>query len=185
MIKSIVTTFIVLFGLSMNAQHYDFPLDWVGDYAGTMHMFYPTVDRIDTVEVHFELKEIIADSSWTYIMTYKSEKYGDITKAYQMVKPSKDNDYLFHLDEKDGIIIEQILMDNTFYSSFSVMGSYISSRMRRVEGGIEFEITSAKEEATSSSKSEPVETEGEVEESVEVFSYLPFTVQRVFFNEVD
>ncbi len=179
------TLFLLLAGFSLQAQSYDFPEDWIGDYAGTMIMYYPTVQRMDTAEVHFELKELIADSVWTYIMTYSSKKYGEIIKDYVIVKPSKEDNYLYHLDERDGIVIEQILMANTFYSSFSVLGSYISSRMKRVEGGIEFEITSAKEEATSVSKSAPLEEDGEVQESIEVFSYLPFTVQRVFLSEVD
>ncbi len=187
MIRSLFFLMSLFCLVQADGQAYDFPEDWVGDYAGTMLMHYPTVSKMDTAEVHFELKEVIPDSVWTYIMSYQSKKYGEIVKDYFIVKPEKHKPYLYHLDEKDGIVIEQILMDNTFYSSFSVLGSYISSRMRRVEGGIEFEITSAKEEPTYKSDNIPIEDDLELEDGdlIEVYSYLPFTVQRVFLQEVD
>lgn len=167
------------------AQNFDFPKDWVGSYAGTMYMHYPTADRMDTVEVFFELLEVEADSVWSYVMNYSSKKFGDRAKEYQIVKPDPSKEYYFHLDEKDGIIIELILMADTFYSNFSVMGSYLTSRLERVEGGVAFEITSTKEEASLESVNDPELSTDAPEEAITVFSYAPFTVQRVFLEEVD
>ncbi len=163
---------------------YDFPEDWIGEYTGTMLMYYPTASRVDTSDVFFELKELVSDSLWTYTMSYDSQKYGQSTKDYLIVKPSEDHQQLYHLDEKDGIIIEMRLMANTFYSNFSVMGSYLSSRMERVEGGIAFEIFTTKEESSNESYA-LVDPKDYGVDTIKVNSFVPFTVQRVFLAEVD
>ncbi len=177
--KYIISVFLLSFFSMVQCQSFDFPEDWVGNYSGIMLMHYPQANRVDTVNVFFEINEIEPDSSWTYVMSYDSKKYGDIIKEYQIILPNKDNRYLYHLDEKDGIIIEMTHMANTMYSNFSVMGSYLTSRMERVEGGIAFEIVSTKEEPSLQTGIE------DPDEPIEVFSYAPFTVQRVFLEEVD
>lgn len=158
-----------------------FPQNWIGDYAGIMYAHYPTADRIDTIDVHFEIKETDRENAWTYVMSYSNEQYGDIVKSYEIIKPDSLASHMYYLDELDGILIEQPLIYDTFYSNFTVGEVWISSRMRRVESGIEFEITSAKNTATRTSQNRA----DNPEDVFVVDSYPPFTYQRIFLDEVD
>ena len=178
---SITAIFCLFLGLNTVYTQINFPQDWLGNYAGIMYAYYPGSERVDKIQVFFELHDTKDADNWIYRLSYSNEKFGDIVKDYLLTKPTGEANYMYHLDEKDGIVIEQPLIDDTFYSSFTVANTWISSRMRRVEGGIEFEVVSANQKASLSTKKEA----DKPEDVFIVDSYPPFTIQRVFLEEVD
>ena len=79
------------------------------------------------------------------------------------------------LDEKDGIIIQQTLIGNTFYSNFSVGDTYLNSIMGKTGDQIYFEIFQ-------SAIKESLITKNRAKEGQLVFvvkSYPTFTTQKI------
>jgi len=157
-----------------------FPGDWPGTYKGKMYIFKQGKGITDSVDVKFEL---LADSTnrWVYRMTYNSPKYREIIKDYLLVKPDSLKAGTYLLDEKDGIIIQQTLLGNTFYSSFTVAGNYMNSIMRKTGNVIDFEVISSIKKESLSTKNKA--KEGQI--VFEVKSFPPFATQRVSLMRVD
>ncbi len=151
-----------------------FPGGWLGTYKGKMYIIKQEKGIVDSVNVKFELLATRFSNQWAYRMTYNSAKYPEIIKDYLLVKPDSAATGTYMLDEKDGIIIQQTLLDNTFYSSFSVAGDYLHSTTRKIANVIEFEVLSSrrKESLTTKNKAK----KGQV--VFEVKSYPPFTTQK-------
>ncbi|NJO88773.1 MAG: hypothetical protein HC831_07300 [Chloroflexia bacterium] len=74
-------------GISQNLDTKKFPDSWLGIYDGNMYIVRTNSERIDTVNVVFEFLTTNQTKRWTYRMTYKSPKYGDIVKDYELIKP--------------------------------------------------------------------------------------------------
>ncbi|MEN8119299.1 MAG: hypothetical protein ABFS35_03090 [Bacteroidota bacterium] len=152
-----------------------FPDDWLGTYKGKMYIIKQGKGIIDSADVKLELLATNISSQWVYRMTYNNSRYREIIKDYLLVKPDSVVTGSYLLDEKDGIIIQQTLLGNTFYSSFTVAGDYINSIMRKTGNVIEFEVFSARKKESLSTKNRA--KEGQI--VFEVKSYPPFTTQRV------
>ena len=157
-----------------------FPESWLGIYQGDMYILRANSEKIDTVAVTFEFLATQNAKRWTYRMTYKSPKYGDIVKDYELIKPDSlaKNSYL--LDEKDGIYIEDVLIGNTLYSTFSVAGSRLSSTLRKDGNELFFEIFSSKDKSTLTSKNKADKPEN----VLEIESFAPLTTQFVRFKKI-
>lgn len=166
------------FGQSGKADK--FPDSWLGTYQGDMHILRAHSTKIDTVDVIFEFLATNHEKRWTYRMTYKSPKYGDIIKDYELIKPESLAKNIYLLDEKDGVLIEDVLMGNALYSAFSVAGSRLVSILRKEGDELFLEIFSSKAKSTLSSKNKS----DKPEDVFEVKSYAPFTTQFVRFKKV-
>lgn len=158
-----------------------FPASWIGKYSGTMFLSSLNAPK-DSVVVSLEIVEIIKDSAWTYTMSYKSEKFGDVIKDYKILKVSneKDTDYL--MDENNGILLEMTLFDDTFYEYFEVENMIYTTRLSRHQDSIEFEIIGAKNEPTSTTLSLPQSDENT---QYEVNSYKPLFAQKVILKSIE
>lgn len=172
---------IVLFFLSSELTHAQFPETWIGKYSGTMYLNSIETPK-DSVTVTLEIVELIKDSSWTYTMGYKSEKFGNILKDYEILKSSKDNKTDYLMDEKNGIIIEMTFFDDTFYEFFEVANMIYSTRLSKRQNNIEFEIIGTQNEATKSSLSAPQDEEEFTQ--FEVKSYKPIFAQKVLLKPI-
>jgi hypothetical protein len=179
------TTFVILFlsisYFSIGQDGCKFPDSWLGTYEGDMYILRAHSERIDTVDVIFEFLATNQEKRWTYRMTYKSPKYGDIVKDYEIIKPDSLAKNVYLLDEKDGIYIEEVLMGNTLYSAFSVAGSRLVSVLRKEEDELFLEIFSSKDKSTLTSKNKADKPEN----VFEVKSFAPFTVQFVRFKKIE
>jgi len=154
----------------------NFPGDWLGTYKGQMYMFKPGKGITDSVDVKFELLATNISNQWVYRMTYmNNKKYGKVIKDYLIVKPDSLKAGTYLLDEKDGIIIQQTLIGNTFYSNFSVGNNYLNSIMRKTGDVIYFEIFQSKLKESLNTKNRA--KEGQI--VFEVKSYPPFSTQKV------
>jgi len=182
--RTIITSILIL-GLtistfSQSGNFCDFPESWLGTYKGDMYILRAKSDRIDTVDVTFEFLATKNKKRWTYRMTYQSPKYGDIVKDYELIKPDSLAKNIYLLDEKDGILIEDVLMGNTLYSAFSVAGSRLVSVLRKEGNELFLEIFSSKDQIS-------LITKNKAEKSENVFiveSFAPFTTQFVRFTRV-
>lgn len=173
------TLFILLLNHTVwcqpNQQTAYFPDSWLGTFSGEMYILRANSASVDTVNVIFEFSETAKSNCWTYRMTYNNPKYGVLVKDYELIKPDSlpKNNYL--LDEKDGILIEEILMGNSLYSSFSVSGYRLFSILRKEGDELFFEIITTKEAHSLSTR-----TKADNQADVYVVkSYLPFTNQYV------
>jgi len=166
------------FGQSSNREN--FPDSWLGTYKGDMYILRANSDKIDTVDVIFEFLTTKHDKRWTYRMTYKSQKYGDIVKDYELIKPDSLSKNVYLLDEKDGIFIEDVLMGNTLYSAFSVAGSRLVSILRKEGNELFLEIFSSRDKSSLTSKNKAEKSEN----VFEVKSFAPFTTQFVRFKKI-
>jgi len=176
----ILSVLLILFSISAYTQttsmDESFPGSWLGTYKGQMYMFKPGYGIADSVSVKLELLPTDISNQWVYRMTYfGNKKYGKIIKDYLIVKPDSLAAGTYLLDEKDGIIIQQTLIGNTFYSNFSVGDTYLNSIMSKTGDQIYFEIFQ-------STIKESLITKNRAEEGQIVFvvkSYPTFTTQKV------
>ena len=182
----IIIAIILLIGMSLNtlsqnANVEKFPESWLGTYKGNMYILRAKSDKVDTVDVTFEFLATKKEKRWIYRMTYHSPKYGDIVKDYELIKPDSlaKNSYL--LDEKDGIFIEEVLMGNTLYSSFSVAKSRIVSVLRKENNELFLEIYSSKDQSS-------LTTQNKADKAENIFvveSFTPFTTQFVRLKKME
>lgn len=175
---------VLMFVLSENSfsqstkNEDSFPGDWLGTYKGKMYIINRKKGLVDSLDLKFDL---LPDSinRWIYRMTYKGEKFREIIKDYYLLKPDSLDAGSYLLDEKDGIIIEQTLLANTFYSNFSVAGNYLSSSLRKIGNTIYFEVISAKKKEHLSTKNEA--KPGQI--VFEVKSFPPNATQKAILKK--
>lgn len=161
----------------------EFPEDWEGDYSGQMilgNVHSPN----DTVDVLFNIHEVIKDSVWTYKMTYHSKRYRKIVKDYIIKRERKGDQVNYILDELDGIEIEMSYMNGCFYNIFEVMDQLYISTMRLSDSDIHFELFAASftKTKTTTLKEEEKEESEEKKDPITVNSYKPLLHQSVYLK---
>lgn len=155
-----------------------FPKDWLGHYGGTMYLSNGSNPK-DSLEVSLDIMEVKKDSIWTYSMHYFSKKYGSIEKNYHIVRSSDGLSY--HMDELNGIKIDMAYMNDCFYEFFEVDNMIYSTTMRRISGGILFEIFGATNEPSNETDSYPDENNT----IYKVFSMKPSFAQSALLLPVE
>lgn len=173
---------LILFisALSLFSAQSNFPVSWLGKYEGNLYMEYLSGVK-DTIPTTFEFLETDVKNRWTYRMTYNSKKWGKMVKDYELVwNDSLKSPNVFLMDEKDGILIQEVFMNNRFYSHFEVEGGHFLTLLERKGKDLYFEIrcTDPKQGFTSTSKAD---AEGN---SYKVSNYFNYTVQYVLFKPV-
>ncbi len=138
--KLLLIILAVFFAVNSMAQK--FPEDWIGSYSGDMILGYHNRPN-DTIPVDLEIEEVEEDSTWTYRMTYHSDRFGEIVKNYLYVVKSKKDDTHYILDEQNGIKMNQTYMNGSFYGMYDVMGNTYVSTLRRTDEGLYFELIAA------------------------------------------
>ncbi len=172
--KYLLIGIMSMFLWSATAQ--SFPKEWIGNYHGEMLIGFENRSG-DTLEVDFGLQEIVKDSSWTYKMTYHSQKFGEIVKDY-IIRKTGDSESGYVLDEQDGILIEMTLMDNCFYSSFEVLESIYTTTLYKRGGDLFFDLIVVSANPTK----ETVSKDDEDGNSFQVKSYKPTLHQSVYLK---
>ncbi|WCL80570.1 hypothetical protein PPO43_11385 [Saprospira sp. CCB-QB6] len=112
-----------------------FPKDWEGRYEGEMHWYVNGQLRGVIPCRH----EVLPQKSgvWSWKTTYDSTQIlpQTVVKDYLLLEDKSQPQGHFILDEQDGILLDMILMGNSFYSQFEVNGSRINT-IDRLEGGL-------------------------------------------------
>lgn len=151
----------------------NFPVSWIGSYEGDMYMEFPDGIK-DTVPVTFDLLKTKTANRWTYRVSYFSKKWGTMVKDYELFwNDSLKNPNHFILDEKDGILIDEMFMNNRFYAAFETEGNVFVSLLKQTDTGLYMEIlcTSPKKGLKSASAPDKDGT------SYKVNSHYTYTVQ--------
>lgn len=173
-----LATIICSFLGSLYFSQSNFPTTWLGTYHGDMYMEY--LDGIkDTVPTTFELVETKTPNRWTYRITYDSKKWGKMVKDYEIFwHDSLKSPNLFLLDEKDGILIQEIFMNQRFYSHFEVEGNHFITLLEQKGEDLYFEIrcSDPKKGLVSSSRKD------EDGNTYQVSNYFLYTVQYATFR---
>jgi hypothetical protein len=111
---------------------------FIGNYTGEMLLINQGKNAYDTVLVSLDIHETKKDSAWSYIMTYNSRTWGDITKDYE-IQLTKEGG--FQIDEKNGIVILMSFIDGCFYEFFESDEMFFHVTMRKSKKNILFELT--------------------------------------------
>ena len=82
---------------------------------------------------------ITKDSVYKYILTYEGAT-NDVREYELHVSDKKQG--LFHVDEKNGIILQEKLLGNKLSSIFSVSGSFLQITLELLKDEIVFEVYS-------------------------------------------
>ncbi len=162
---------------SLSAQ--DWPEDWMGTYEGIMYIYVHTELR-DSADLRLELREV-SDSSWSYVMTYSNETYGEVVKDYLLLQPDSLPAHTFLMDEKNGLYIPETLIGNTMYSTFDVAGNRLSGMLSWHSDGLYWEIYTAPAGTASSTTSDP----DDQARSFTVDSYIVRHTQNAWLRRLD
>ncbi len=174
-----IITLFTLILLSCSAIAQQFPQGWTGKYTGKM-ILGNAGRQNDTIPCDFALLEVEKDSVWTYTMTYYSERFGDITKDYRIVRKAKGDSVNFVLDELNGILMDLTLLNNCFYGMYDVMDMrYISTIRLHGTKNLIIELFAASGE-------NPLITKAvEGEDEIEAKSYKSLLHQTVLLTRKD
>ncbi len=175
----ILTT--LFFGNQYSIAQQFSPENWIGKYVGTMLLSSGTEGEQQEIEVSFDLKEVVKDSSWTYIMTYKSEELGELTKNYLICKPYGAPKHYFVLDELDGTKIDMSFRNDAFISFFEVDGMFHASSLAKIsKNTLRFELYgSFNTQPTNVTNAEFIDDLGNNNGTITVASFNPIYCQTV------
>ena len=185
-LKSILLGLLFMITLNnlVHAQKF-IPEEWFGNYSGTMFLSSGTEGEQQEIQVNFEFKEVVKDSSWTYIMTYKSAELGDLTKNYLICKPFESPEHYYVLDELDGTKIDLSYRNDAFVSFFEVEGMFHASSLSKVsKNALRFELYgSFSAQPTNVTNAEIFGDSGASEGSITVASFNPVYCQTVTLHK--
>lgn len=122
-----------------------FPEDWVGIYKGDLQWFAGKNSIL--IPITIEIKAIDSlENAYLWRSTYDStERFPMVVKDYILVHPDTLPEGHFLIDEKNGIYLDMILIDNSFYSCFEVNKTLLLSIDRlNADGSIHHEIISSR-----------------------------------------
>ncbi len=143
---SVLITFLL--GIQMTAIAQDsFPESWVGDYKGEL-LIYGVDSTKMKVAMELKIEPTKKDSifNWTIIYDFNGEKE---VRAYELIVVDRDKG-LYKIDEKNSIIIEAYLHNNSILTSyFKVSDSFIIATYTKESDYLIFEIISAKSKPVS------------------------------------
>lgn len=175
-LKNVCLLLLLNLGFQGHAQS-NFPTSWLGCYEGEMYL--EDINGVnDTIPVQFDLLRTDSLNRWTYRMTYNSRKWGKMVKEYELVWKDSLHPNCFLLDEKDGIFIQEVFMNNRLYSSFEVEGNQFFSLLERKGKNLYFEIRCA---ASSKGLVSTSEADPNGEKYV-VTNFLQYAVQHVLLK---
>jgi hypothetical protein len=119
-----------------------FPEDWVGFYEGEMD--WHSQGKLNAkIPVTIEIAKIDSlENTWLWKTIYDSTERVPrrVVKEYWVIKPDSLADHQFIMDERNGILLDMNLIDNTFYTSFEVASNRLLSTSRLVHDKLYHEI---------------------------------------------
>ncbi len=154
---------------------------WVGHYEGILYMEFPD-GRKDSLTIHLDLHAKENPALFVYKVSFFSEKYGNQVKDYRLgLNTDFEDNKHYILDEQDGILIDEVLLNHTLFSNYSVAGSNFQTVLRKESDHLYYEIVCSSPDKGRTTTSESTDEEGE---AFEVESALVYTVQyaKLFKN---
>lgn len=152
--KHLISLFLIVLSVPVYGQNF---LDQhLGTYRGQLHLCYPNRPT-DSVAFEFIIQPTEQPSRWTNTVRYLGPE-GSVgqVKDYDLLKDSVFNDDThFILDEKDGILITETRIDNTFYANYTVEDMFYIVSTTYSESHIDYVLTCYPSQGKRESSSEP------------------------------
>ncbi|WP_420459018.1 hypothetical protein [Neolewinella sp.] len=135
--KTLLTGSCLFLSVLLYAQ--TFPDDWYGSWRGDLAI-WRAGQQVDTVPMEFELS--LADTGGiNYIIRYLPEGRPVDERSYLLQSVDSTAGH-YVIDERNGILLDEYLVDNCLYSRFDVMGSDLLARIcYTAQDTLEYEIT--------------------------------------------
>ena len=133
------------------------------------------------IPVQIEIRPIDSlENTYLWRTTYDSTaKFPQVVKDYYLVHSDTLAEGHYLIDERNGIYLDMILVDNSFYSNFEVSNSSILSIDRlQADGSLHHEIISS---YFDSARNSGAESEGEY---FAVKSYSKISVQKAVLSKI-
>jgi hypothetical protein len=151
----------------------NFPNEWLGSYEGIMYIEYPS--ERDSTKIEFELLETDKPNVWKYKVSYINEKWGMIVKDYQLLwNDTLSSKNHFILDEKNGLLIDEIFLNNSFYAHFEVGANHFQSVLQRKNNDLYYEIRCSTPQKGLKTQTTDKDEKGEF---YNVHSFVTYTIQ--------
>jgi hypothetical protein len=111
------------------SKDFKFPDDWLGSYEGKM-LWYAGNNKKAEIPIRIEISITEDPNRLHWKTTYDSTAAvpQKIVKDYFLISNDSLGKNHFILDENNGIFIDQILIDNTLYSSFEILSDVQNGR---------------------------------------------------------
>jgi len=155
-------------------REYDFPLDWIGQYEGTLNIYNAQSDT-STILMHLDIGYPDKSGFYPWTITYGE----DDVRAYGLEAVNPQKGY-YRIDEFNSIKLDAFVRAGHFTSRFEVMGSDLIVDYCRVNGGMEVRFFI--------SQSQPMSISGGQifgQDTVpEVKSYNMVAFQKAFLREI-
>jgi hypothetical protein len=115
--------------MAKNSKDFKFPYDWLGSYEGKM-LWYAGNNKKAEISIRIEISITEDPNRLHWKTTYDSTAAvpKKIVKDYFLISNDSLGKNYFILDENNGIFIDQILIDNTLYSSFEILSDVQNGR---------------------------------------------------------
>lgn len=129
-----------------------FPVDWVGDWSGELVIYTAEGER-QRLPMLLKIQPI-PDSAgvYTYHIVY-GEDTPENTRPYRLRTLDAATGH-YEIDEANGIVLDDYVLDNKLYSRFSVMGSLLLATVEARGRTLIYEIISG--------PMEPIRTTGDI-----------------------
>lgn len=125
----------------------EFPQDYLGIYKGMLNI--TTSNGINSIPMEFHLLQTADTMSYQYKIYYGTERD---ERSYNLIKTN--NPHLYLVDENNGIVLETAYADRTLYSTYEVMGNLLHCTEVFHPDSMEFMITMARIQDTTSTGNE-------------------------------
>ncbi|MCP4437341.1 MAG: hypothetical protein GY810_00040 [Aureispira sp.] len=123
-----------------------FPNDWLGTYQGKMEMYSPKNGKYMEIGLKMVISETDTVNRWRWQMFYDEFRGQKITKDYAVFRTDSMPKGHYVLDENNGILLDRVLMGNTFYDCFDVGQQGLCSTTSINGNSIHFEVFSYSKE---------------------------------------
>lgn len=134
--KPLIITFLFITSI-LSAQN--FPKSHEGTWKGELNIFAPKSDKpVQTIEMQLKITPL-NDKTWAWEIGYLVGE-GDIRKYELIENDASKNEW--QIDEKNGIILSQVLLGNRLVGSFSIENSLIINSYEFNEENITVEFYS-------------------------------------------
>ncbi len=149
------------------------PEGFIGKWKGTYYMVDSDGNK-DSLDYEFHFTPSPRANQWVQHGFYTSAVMDSMEKRYMLrIDPDHYNKSHFKLDEMNGIVIDEMLIGNTFYSQYTVLDQYFTTMLKLDGDELYFElICNAKNIVTESC----IEEDGIAYYTT---SFPPFAVQYV------
>lgn len=150
------------------------PEDYLGAWEGTLEI-YNGPGKIREITMRLELGPQLAQDSFAYTLTYMPGNEAEDRRAYALVCKDRVRG-LFHIDERNGIVLEARLFGTKMISSFAVQGTRIDFLYTFGQAEIAVEVISSAVDASALT--------GGDEEIPDVANYMPLVYQKASLRKL-